>query len=197
MINAFLSKARDITLPAFDPAKPDPDIIIIGAHDFRAVSAPYRSRYVNTILDRVASGTTLFVLDQAEKWAEELADLYSNFAIEYKRSVHWGTDGRFIVGKSPLFEGLPISQAMNWEYQDFYHGDIRGLDIARFGTETIVALACENRPDILDALVRIPYGRGEVYLTTLPILAGLASEKPESAVAKRVFLNMEEGESGE
>jgi hypothetical protein len=192
VINDFLQKARGITLTAFDASKPDPDILIIGAHDFRKTSMPDRSRYISAVMDRAANGTTIIILDQADKWAELLNDLFRHAAIEYKRSVHWGADGRFIAGKNPVFNGLPQSQAMNWEYQSFYHGDIWGLDMTRIGTETIVALACENRPDILDALVRIPYGRGEVYLSTLRILPELASTKPESAVAKKLFLNMVE-----
>ncbi|MDP2982915.1 MAG: glycoside hydrolase family 2 TIM barrel-domain containing protein [Candidatus Latescibacter sp.] len=192
VINDFLKKTRGITLQAFDASKPDPDIIIIGAHDFRRTSMPDRSRYINTVMDRAANGTSIIILDQADKWAELLNDLFRHAAIEYKRSVHWGADGRFIAGKNLVFNGLPQSQAMNWEYQSFYHGDIWGLDMTRLGTETIVALACENRPDILDALVRIPYGRGEVYLSTLRILPELASTKPESAVAKKLFLNMVE-----
>jgi hypothetical protein len=189
-VNAFLKEARGITLPVFDAAKPDPDIIVIGAHDFRTVSASYQSRYINTILDRVASGTRLIILDQPDKWAELLADLFRHYSIEYKRSVRWGSDGRLIAGKSPLLDGLPQSQALHWEYQCLYHGDLWGLDLTRLGTETIIALACENRPDIVDALVRIPYGRGEVYLTTLRILPELSNTRPQSAAAKRMFLNM-------
>jgi len=189
-INAFLGEARGITLPAFDAAQPDPDIIVIGAHDFRQVSASFQSRYINTILDRVANGSRLIILDQADLWAGLLADLFRHYSIEYKRNVRWNSDGRFIAGKSPVLDGLPQSQALHWEYQCLYHGELWGLDITRLGTETIVALACENRPDIVDALVRIPYGRGEVYLTTLRILPELASREPRSATAKRMFLNM-------
>ncbi len=189
-VNAFLKKTRKIALPAFDPAAPDPDLIVVGAHDFRAASGPYKSRYISTVMDRVASGTTLIVLEQADKWAELMNDLFRHPAVEFRRAVHWGTDGRFIAGRHPFLEGLPQGEAMHWEYQAFYHGDIWGLDMSRTGTETIVALACENRQDILAALVRVPYGNGQVYLSTLDILPGLRSEKPYSAAAKRVFLNM-------
>jgi hypothetical protein len=192
VINAFLQKARGVTLPAFDPAAPDPDLIIIGAHDFLKVSAPYRSRYINAVMDRAANGTTLVVLDQADRWAELMSDLFRHPAVEFKRAVHLGADGRFIGGRHPFLDSLPQGEAMHWEYQCFYHGDIWGLDMTRLGTEIIVALACENRPDILSALVRVPYGNGQVYLSTLRILPELTSERPQSAAAKRVFLNMVE-----
>ncbi len=191
IINAFLKDARGITLPEFDPSEPDPDFIIIGPHDFRKISAPYKSRYINAVMDMVANGTTLILLDQADRWAEGLMyNLYRHSAIEYIRSVHWGTDGRFIVARNDVLRGLPQEQAMNWEYQVFYRGDVWGIDMTRLGTELIVGLACENRKDIVSALSRVPYGNGQVFLSTLSIFPELASEKPQSAVAKKLFLNL-------
>lgn len=190
-INAFLKHARGITLPEFDPSGPDPDFIIIGPHDFRKVSAPYKSRYINAVMDRVANGTTLILLDQADMWAERLMNnLYRHPAIEYIRTLHMGTDGRFIIAKNDILCGLPQEQAMNWEYQVFYRGDVWGIDMTRLGTELIVGLACENRKDIVSALSRIPYGNGQVFLSTLRIFPELASEKPQSAVAKKLFMNL-------
>lgn len=192
IVNGFLATARDVTLPAFDPAGPDVDMIVLGAHDFKqAGSASYRGRYVNAVMDRVANGATLIILEQADLWASEVMDnLFRHPALYYSRSVHWGSDGRFIAGKSECLEGLPQSQAMNWEYQAFYRGDVWGIDIDHTGNELIVGLACENRRDIVTALCRVPFGNGQVYLCTLPVLSGLASDRPQSVVAKKLFLNM-------
>ena len=190
-INAFLKNARSITLPAFDPAAPDPDCIIIGPHDFREASASYRSRYINPVLDRVANGATLIILDQADRWAAgPMNNPFRHQSIEFKRRVRLGADGRFIVGKNAVLCGLPQEQAMNWEYQAFYRSDIWGIDMTFLGTEQIVALASENRPDIVSALCRIPYGSGQIYLSTLNIVSELASDRPQSAVAKKLFLNL-------
>jgi len=40
------------------------------------------------------------------------------------------------------------------------------------------------------ALTRTPFGEGQVVLSTLRIVPELASEKPQSAVAKKLFLNL-------
>ncbi|MFC1528336.1 glycoside hydrolase family 2 protein [Candidatus Latescibacterota bacterium] len=190
-INAFLKDARGITFPEFDPAGPDLDFIIIGPHNFRKVSSPYKSRYINAVMDRVANGTTLILLDQPDRWAEQIMNnLYTHASIEYIRSVRWNTDGRFIVGKNCVLKGLPMQQAMNWEYQVFYSRRIWGIDMTRLGTELIVALACENRKDIVSALSRVPFGNGQIFLSTLNIFPELLSNKPQSVVAKKLFLNM-------
>ena len=191
-INDFLREVRGITLPEFDPTGPHLDFIIIGPHDFNKIGREsYKSRYINAIIDRAANGTTVIILDQADRWASQVLDnLFRHPAVEFKRSVHWGTDGRFFVGGNEVLSGLPQEQAMNWEYQLFYTGDVWGLDIGFLGNECIIALACENRKDIVSALTRIPFGNGQVFLSTLGFIPELVSEKPQSAVAKKLFLNL-------
>ena len=192
VINNFLKDTRGIILPAFSPEMPDLDLIIIGRHDFNAFGRKsHRSRYVNAVMDRVVNGATLIILDQAELWAEHVMDnLFRHPSIYYKRSLEWGADGRFFVGNSRYLTGLPQAQGMNWEYQDFYKGRIKGLDIDLSGNELIVALGSENRRDILTALTRVPFGNGQVFLSTLDMLPGLASDSPQSAVVKRLLLNL-------
>ncbi|MFC1541390.1 hypothetical protein ACFL50_02935 [Candidatus Latescibacterota bacterium] len=79
---------------------------------------------------------------------------------------------------------------MNWEYLVLYEGDIWGLGFGRLGVETIVAVAAQHRKEILDALCRIPFGNGSIYLNTMRILPELASNEPQSASAKKIFLNL-------
>ncbi|MFC1538359.1 glycoside hydrolase family 2 protein [Candidatus Latescibacterota bacterium] len=190
VINDFLKKTCGFTLPAFDPDGPDPDFIVIGSHDFRKVSAPDQGRYINSVMDRVHNGSTLILLDQADRWAEMMNDLFRHPAIEYNRRIGWGNDGHLFAGKNKVLEGLPQEQGMNWEYQVFHRGDVWGIDMGRFGPELIVGLACENRKDIVSALSRVPYGNGQIYLNTLRIFPELSSDAPQSAVAKKLFLNM-------
>jgi hypothetical protein len=142
-------------------------------------------------MDRVACGTTLIILDQAESWAARMAG-FDYPAVKFTGSAHWGKQGHLFVGKSPIFSGLPISRAMNWEYQDFYRGDVWGLRFGRAGVETIVGLAANQTDEVLDALTRVRFGTGKIYITTLPILGELASTRPQSVVAKKLFLNMME-----
>jgi len=193
-INGFLDDARGMRLKPFDPAGPDLDLIVIGPHDFGNIGQKsYRSRYVNAVMDRVVNGATLIVLDQTDRWATDIMDnLFRHPAVNYRRAVTLGTDGRFFTGRSAYLDGLPQAQGMNWEYQALYRRHVRGLDIGREGTEVIVGLACENRKDILSALSCTPFGNGRVILCTLDIVPWLSSDEPQSAVAKKLFLNLVE-----
>ncbi|MBN1291830.1 MAG: hypothetical protein JXB48_08315 [Candidatus Latescibacteria bacterium] len=189
-INAFLEQYRGVTLPEFDPGEPAPDCIVIGSHDFARASAPYKSRYINPVMECAANGSTVIILDQADTWAEMMTNNHRHPALEYTRSVSMGNNGRLIAGNDPVLDGLPVEQAMNWEYQTFYRGNVWGLDMTMKGTEQIVALVSQNRKDIVSALTRIPYMRGQIYLCTLNILSGLASATPQSSMAKKLFLNL-------
>jgi len=181
VIKSFLKKARGVILTDFTAKSPKMDYIIIGTHDFRDVmKSVYRPA-----MEQALNGATLVVLDNADLWAKQL----DGQAIQYTNSFHWGRSGRLFVGTSNLLTDLPTSQSMNWEYQVFYHGDVWGLDMGRIGFETVVALAAQNRKDILTAVARIPFGNGQIILSTLRVIPELSSQKPQSAVAKKLFLN--------
>jgi len=181
----FLGKTRGVSPLEFTADSPQIDYIVVGAHDFKTV----RRTVYAPIMEQVANGATLIVLDNADLWAERWDDIYGYQAVQYNGTRHYGTSGRLFVGKSGLLHGLPLSQAMNWEYQVFYRGRPWGLDIGRIGNETVVALAAQNRKDIVTAVARIPFGRGRMIVSTLDILPYLDSDMPQSATAKRLFLN--------
>ncbi|MBT4484159.1 MAG: hypothetical protein HOC71_10855 [Candidatus Latescibacteria bacterium] len=191
-IKSFLKETRGLTISDFDPYGPDIDYIIIGKHDLNMVRRLGKShvRGPDPIMTRVANGATLIVLDQADRWAELRGNINLYRAIHYVRSSHLGDRGRLFTGKSNLLRDLPNSQALNWEYQVFYSGDVWGLNMDRQGNETVVALAAQHNKDILTALSRIPFGNGQIILSTLNILPELSSEKYQSAVAKKLFLNL-------
>ena len=185
VINAFLKEARGITLPEFTPQSPKLDYIVVGTHDFgRATRSLYR-----LIMEQVKNGAALVVLDHADLWGQQLDDIYTYQAIQYTGSARWGNQGRLFVGKSSLLTDLPTAQSMGWEYQVFYRGDVWGLNMGRIGNETVVALAAQNRKDILTAVTRIPFGDGRIILSTLSMLPELKSKRPQSAIAKKLFLN--------
>ena len=94
------------------------------------------------------------------------------------------------MGKSKYLNDLPQSQSMNWEYQVLYSGDIWGIGLGHLGVETIVAVAAQHRKEILNALCRIPFGNGQIFLSTLRIMPELASKEPQSVSAKKLFLNL-------
>jgi beta-galactosidase len=184
-VNDLLSEARGISLPDYKTGRERYDYIVIGAHDFSKISGTvYRS-----IMEQVLNGASLVVLDNAEDWAEQWDDVYWYQAVQYHGSARWGNRGRLFVGDSSVLSGLPVSQAMGWEYQAFYGGNVRGLDMGRIGNETVVALAAEHRSDILTAVARIPFGAGIIIVSTLDMLPHLDSERPQSSIAKKLFLN--------
>jgi hypothetical protein len=181
-----------VTFNDLDPFGTEPEYIIIGAHDYRTVRNLGIVKNVRStwpIMDMVANGTTLIILEQADRWAEQMSQYYHK-SVKYSGSEHFGDDGRLFVGKSPLLTDLPINQAMNWEYQVFYQGDVWGLKLSPRGIENIVGIAPQNTDSIHSALVRVPYGTGQINLSTLNILPELKSEKPQSAVAKKLLLNL-------
>ncbi|MFC1539225.1 glycoside hydrolase family 2 protein [Candidatus Latescibacterota bacterium] len=185
IIKTFLNETRGITISEFDPGGSDLDYIIIGKCDIRKTRRIY-----GAIMERIANGATLIILDQADRWAQMMDENADWRAIQYTHSAHWGNSGRLFVGRSEFLNGLPQAQSMNWEYQVFYSDDVWGLDIDPLGSELIVGLGAQHRKDILNALSRVPFGNGEIFLSTLNIMPELESEKPQSAVAKKLFLNL-------
>ena len=183
-VNALLKEARGVTLPEFTTDSPHLDYIVVGAHNFSKIRGLY-----SPIMNRVKNGATLIILANADKWAEQMDDIYEHQSIQYTGVEHWGNQGRLFVGKSKLLEGLPTAQSMGWEYQVFYRKDVSGLNMGRGGNETVVALAAQNRKDILTAVSRIPFGNGLIILSTLDMMPWLQSEKPQAAAAKKLFMN--------
>jgi len=184
-VQTLLEKAREITATEFTPDTPQMDYIVVGEHDFGGV----RRNLYNHVMEQVATGATLVVLESTDQWAQQWDNIYAYQAVQYNGSKHLGSRGRLFVGKSPLLNGLPDSQSMNWEYQVFYKGDIWGIDIGRTGHETVVALAAQNRKDILTAVAVIPFGNGKIIASTLSIMPELISTRPQSAIAKKLLLN--------
>ena len=183
-INSFLKKTRSISFPEFDPNGSDLDYIIVGKHDWNKVRKHYRA-----IMDRVLNGARLVIVDGADSWAREIDRIYYFQAIRYAGSRNWGNRGRLFVGSSKFLEGLPGARGMNWEYQVFYSGRVWGLEMDHRGSDLIVALGAEHRPEILSAASCIPFGNGSIILSTLNIILQLESNTAQSSVAKRLFLN--------
>ena len=184
VINDFLRDARGITLPEFAATGPEDhyDYIILGPHEqgrgFRATSS--------RIMEMVTNGATLFVFDGAD----EMAQILSRNAMNYYGTASQSGD-RFFVGDNRFMQGLPVSQAMNWEYQEFYHTrSMSALFIDHLGTELIVGAAASERKDIHSALVRVPFANGQVFLSTLAFLEKLPLDIPQAAVPKKLFLNL-------
>jgi beta-galactosidase len=181
VINAFLQKTRGITLPEFTVSGPGDyyDYIVVGP------AANTRTR-IPRIMEMVTNGATVFVFSGAETWAQTLNRTALNlYATTPQQS------GRFFVGGGRFMEGLPASQAMNWEYQEFYHSrSMTGLFLDHLGPELIVGGASNTSPIITEAVARIPFANGQVFLSTLDFMGKLPLAIPEAAVPKKLFLNL-------
>jgi hypothetical protein len=184
VINSLLKKTRGITLPEFTASGPEDyyDYIILGPHDegrsWRTISSQ--------IMGMVTNGATLFVFDGAESMAQTLGRSALNVI-----SRPEGRTGRYFVGDNRFMQGLPTSQAMNWEYQEFYHTrSMNSIFIDPFGTDLIVGGSSPNSKYITAAVVRVPFANGQVFLSTLNFMEKLPLNSPQAAVPKKFFLNL-------
>ena len=198
VIASFVKQSRGTVLTEFDPSGPEPDFLVIGRHDYRTVrrmGVVPGTRSTWPVMDMVANGTTLIILDQAETWAQDMAQYYHK-SLRYYSPFQWTMASGMFAGKSPLLEGLPQGRSLNWEYQVMYRNGTSGIRLDPEGIDIVIGTAAFDTDVFGTALCRVPYGTGQVILTTLPILGELLSETPQSSVAKKLFLNLLEYSAG-
>ena len=183
-VASLLAEARGIKPTVAFAVGNRPEVIVVGSHGDDGFGT-----LVDRIMEQVADGARLVVLDGAEKWAGQWDNILSHQAVQFGGAERLGNRGRLFAGRHPLLDGLPEAQAMGWEYQVCYRGNVNGLDLGTLGIETVVGLASQNRKDILTAVARIPYGRGEIVVSTLDILDAIGSDEPQAATAKRLVMN--------
>jgi len=162
IIKNFLKETRGITVADYKPDNADLDFIIVGTHDF----GDKGDTIYKDVMKRITNGTTVIVLDRADRWAEQLNILSKSRPATYRGGgiIRYGQMGRFFVGKSPFLNGLPDAQGMSWEYQFFYNtSNVSGLRLHHWGTEEIVALGGQHTKEILNALTRIQLGKGCLF----------------------------------
>ncbi|MFC1650211.1 glycoside hydrolase family 2 protein [Candidatus Latescibacterota bacterium] len=191
-VKDFLKTARGVSVSYYNPNISEQDYIVVGAHDI-AKDSEEGGKIYDDILKRVVGGTNLIVLSHADLWAEQLNRISHSKPPTYEGGgiVRFRNSGRYFVGDSKYLAGLPDSQSMSWEHQFFYTtGNVSGLRLHNYGTELIVALGGQGTKDILSGLSRIQLGSGQIFLSTMDFLPGLASEKPQASAAKKLFLNM-------
>ena len=184
-INSFLKRTLGIILPTFDPTSQRPSAIVLGMHDLNSLNIPQ-------ILEMVNQGTRLLILENAQSWISYLPikEIQSSGSAGETGGRGRNISGRQFVGYSPVFEGLPQATAMSWEYQVFYRKGGSGLQISPTGLKTIVGVARINSGDIGIALCQVPYGQGSILVSTLNIIPNLINNRPDCAVAKKLFMNM-------
>jgi hypothetical protein len=194
-VKDFLREFNGISTSSYQTDSPRTDAIIVGDYDFDKTG----DAQLHDIMDRVAKGTKLIVLENADKFAMQINGFLKNRPEIYKGGgiIRSGGSGRFFVSYSPILTGLPQAQGMSWEYQCFYKGpkmgdpaQVSGLRLDNLGGEWIVALGNQGSKEILSALSRVPVGQGSVTLSTLNILPNLKEGGESAVVAKKLFLNL-------
>ncbi len=198
LIKDFLRTARGINVQDYSQTASNLDIIIVGTHNFGDSGGDIYS----DVLNRVANGTKLIVLEHADVWAEHMNGVLKNVPAIYQGGGirNRGNSGRYFVGKSPFLQGLPKAGSMSWEYQCFYRsvlgqrrsGVSAGIRLDFRGSDTIVALGAQNTKEILSALGCVQVGKGQIFFSAMNFLEGIQSVEPNSSVAKKLFLNLVE-----
>ena len=140
------------------------------------------------ILQRAArDGTTVVILDHAERWLDPLGKATG---ISQGKSFAVGGNwlgGQYFVKNHPLFEGLPVNQALNWPYQGVVGGGRMALQI--HGGE-LVAGAYHTWPIQLGSAVSIlPVGKGRVIVSSLDLIDQLGNPDSPAEVARKIFCN--------
>lgn len=132
---------------------------------------------MSDIMKWVYKGHTLIIVDNAERWAEFLAD---KEVLDYRGSKKLGTawyGGNFFNREHPIFDGLPVNCVFNWEYQCFATYNRHRVGVRCFNGETLVACVSDHKKEVYSALSVIPAGRGKIIITTLDIPACIKDVK--------------------
>jgi hypothetical protein len=165
--------------------KPAGNLVVVGHSKI-----PYTGSVRQELVEWVALGNKLIVLGGADEWAEYFA---KKEVLDYRGKKDLGIlwyGGNFAVRDNPYFEGLPVNQAFNWEYQCFVHYDRKRFGLRLPEAETVVAAFADHKEEVFDAISIIPVGRGEIVISTLDIMPNLRSDNPSSYMAKRIVMNM-------
>jgi len=175
-LQRFLS-AKGCLVNNYKSGAPEGDYLLVGAFE------PQQSGSgVSDIMEWVYSGHTLIIVNNAEHWADFLAEKET---VDYRGSKKLGTSwfgGNYFVKDHPLFEGLPVNCVFNWEYQCFatYNRKRTGLRI--FNGETIVGCVSDHKKEVYSALSVIPAGRGNIILCALDMFSCIQDVNPAKKI---------------
>ena len=165
MLANFL-RGAGLEVPVYKEGTPQGEYLLVGAFEPTQWGSG-----MSDIMEWVYKGHTLIIVDNPERWAEFLSD---KEVLEYRGSKELGKSwygGNFFNREHPLFEGLPVDCAFNWEYQCFATYNRRRIGLRCENGETIVGCVSDHKKEVYSALQIIPAGNGRVIITTLDIPA--------------------------
>lgn len=164
-------KTVGFDIPEYKEGTPSGDYLLVGAFE------PTQWGSGMSDMEWVYKGHTLIIVDNAERWAEFLAD---KEVLDYRGSKKLGTawyGGNFFNREHPIFDGLPVNCVFNWEYQCFATYNRHRVGLRCFNGETLVACVSDHKKEVYSALSVIPAGRGKIIITTLDIPACIKDVK--------------------
>jgi len=182
-------QSAGIAFTSYDRAKPVSQRVMIAGRDIQPGFVKGSIRQDDPVIDWVSEGNTLIIVAGADKWCEYLED---KEVIEYRGrrniDINW-FGGNYFVREHPLFDGLPVNTAFNWEYQSLasYNRERFGLRIP--DVESIVGVYAEHMHEVYTALAIVPVGRGRIIISTLDLEGAMASGEIPSVVARRLLIN--------
>jgi hypothetical protein len=173
--------------PNFD--SPKEKVILLGG-DRQPVLRTESSTANDPMIDWVRRGNTLVIAHNADMWADYFA---GQEVLDYADKISVGRNsypGNFFVREHPLFDGLPVNTAFNWEYQDLsMYSDRDQFGMILAGEECVVGSYIAGHMDLYTAVGIIPLGEGQIILSSLDIVASISEGAKSSVVSKQLLLN--------
>lgn len=134
-------------------------------------------------------GTGIVILDHADIWAGLLAG--AGVLTEHGRlnCGDWWLGGGFFVREHPLFAGLPVNGALDWEYQCVVQYTARRYGLLLEGEEAVVGCVTGHEHQVATAVGVVPVGRGRVVISTLDLLPALPKPPGEADMGRALMCN--------
>jgi hypothetical protein len=137
-------------------------------------------------------GSTIIIIDDPDSW---MASIQKGSGITYSGTFPIGllwAGGQYFVREHPLFKDLPVNVGMNWPYQNLVTGRRLGLKLEG---EELVAGCYDSRQmpfQLGTAVGVIPFGKGQIVVSTLNIMANLENPQGPAHVAAKLLCNFVE-----
>ena len=187
LANAFIN-AETIDLTKMQPTQ---NILFVGG-GFQPGFVKGNFRQDDPMMEWVSRGNTLVVTNETAAWCDYLnMKEVVAFNGSRKLGINW-FGGNFFVRENPWFNGLPVNEAFNWEYQCFtaYGRHREGLRIEN--DECLVGAYSDHKNELYSAFSVIPMGKGQIVLTTFDIRGAMLSGERNAVVAAKLLQNIVE-----
>ena len=134
-------------------------------------------------------GATVLILRHADTWASLLGRERVVVEHGWMKCGEWWLGGGFFVREHPLFAGLPVNGAMDWEYQCLVHYGAKRFGLLLDGEEAVVGCVTGHEHKVATAVGVVPCGRGRIVLSTLDLLSTLNEPPGPADVGRSILCN--------